>query len=94
MKSSLEVRLAGWNLTRIPGIIHGAGVELELLAQLSRPQLKHLSDNLAEQLLRGKKKHWWRLLMWARNLHLLEMLHGFKHHPLNKQHLSDEFVQV
>lgn len=56
MKSSLEVRLAGWNLTRIPGIIHGAGVELELLAQLSRPQLKHLSDNLAEQLLRGKKK--------------------------------------
>lgn len=48
--------LAGWNLTRIPGIIHGAGAEVGLLAQLSRPQLKHLADSLAaEQLLCGGK---------------------------------------
>lgn len=81
--------LAGWNLTHIPGIICGAGARLGLLAQLSRPQLKHLTDSLAaEQLLCGKK-HWWRLLMWALNLNLSEMLHSFKHHHLNKQQLSD-----
>lgn len=49
--------LAGWNLTRNAEIIHGAGAELRFLTQLSRPQLKHLTDCLAaEQLLCGKEK--------------------------------------
>lgn len=57
--------LAGWNLTRILRIVGGAGAEPGLLAQLSRPQLKHLADSLvAEQLLCGKNYRW-RLLMWA-----------------------------
>lgn len=47
MKRSPE---GGWNQTCIPEIIHGAVAKLGLLAQLSRPQLKHLADSFATPL--------------------------------------------
>ena len=86
---------AGWNLTCIPGIICGAGAKTGLLVQLSRPQLKHLAHSLAEQcLLCGKERkhtggeYWCGHWTWI----CQERYTFLKHHHLNEQHLSQDWI--